>query len=175
MLKGLNKVMKKLHFLLLLLSIPMFCQAQFFGLAGQYAEKSDGQFVVNLAAPTFHKKNIANSFVSSGLEFSTSGGAKMSGLHLKPIQFATFFSEDLYNNKPYTILAGVDVGYLFDFRRGRQDAITITPNIYFDYKVIFMKAGYDFDVLHGNRQFFVRAGICLSIGTFKIVENTKIW
>lgn len=155
--------------------IPFFAYAQFFGLAGQYADGSDGQFVANLSVPTFHKKNPLNSFISSGLEFSTSGGAKMSGLNIKPIQFATFFSEDLYNTKPYTILLGVDAGYLFDFRRNRDNAIVITPNFHFDYKVVFLKAGYDFDVSHGRQQFFVRAGVCLSIGTFKVVENTTIW
>lgn len=167
--------MKKIALLALVVLVPILCKAQFIGLGGQYAEKSDGQFFANLAYPTFHKKNPLNTFVMSGIEFTTSGGTKMSGLHLKPIQLTTFISEDLYNNKPYTILLGVDAGYLFDFRHDRKDGIVFTPNAYFDYKFVFVKAGYDLDVSNGQQQFFVRAGLCFGLGSFKIMKNTKIW
>lgn len=170
--------MKKIKciLLMLLVLIPLASYGQFFGLGGQYSEKSDGQFVISGSFPTIHPAhNKLNSFVSSGLEFTTSGGAKMSGLHLKPVQISTFFSEDFFNNTPYTILLGVDGGYLFDFRRNRKNAITITPNLYFDYKIFFVKTGYEFDVSHGKSQYFIRAGVCIGMGSLKMFGNTKIW
>lgn len=170
--------MKKIKSLLfiLLVFLPLVSYGQFLGIGGQYSEKSDGQFVASFSFPTIHPAhNVLNSFVSSGLEFTTSGGAKMSGLHLKPLQISTFFSEDFFNNNPYTILLGVDGGYLFDFRHDQKNAITITPNLYFDYKIFFVKAGYDFDVSHGKSQYFVRAGICIGMGSLKMFGNTKIW
>ena len=66
-------------------------------------------------------------------------------------------------------------GYLFDFRHDRKNAITVTPNLYFDYKFFFVKAGYDFDVSHGRSQYFVRAGVCIGMGSLKMFGNTKIW
>lgn len=167
--------MKKINLLFLLLLFPLLSFGQFIGLGGQYANGSDGQFVANLAYPVFHKKNSLNSFISSGVEYTTYGGAKLSGLNIKPIQFSTFLSEDLFNKKPYTILLGVDGGYLFNFPKGRKNGIVFTPNVYVDYKSFFVKAGYDFDVSNGHNQFFVRAGICFGLGTIKMFPNTKIW
>lgn len=166
--------MKKIKLLLLVCLLPVFCYGQFFSLAGQYSEKSDGQFATNLSFPTLHPVNKLNSFISSGLEYTTSGGSKMSGLNLKPIQLQTYFSEDFFNNHPYTLLLGVDAGYLFDFRSRRDNAIVITPNLYLDYKFFFIKGGYDFDVSHGRNQFFVRAGVSIGMGVFKMFGNTKI-
>ena len=170
--------MRKIKSLLfvLLVFVPLISYGQCVGRGGQYSEKSDGQFVFSGSFPTYHPAhNKLNSFVSSGLEFTTSGGAKMSGLHLKPIQISTFFSEDFFNNTPFTLLLGVDGGYLFDFRHDRKNAITVTPNLYFDYKFFFVKAGYDFDVSHGRSQYFVRAGVCIGMGSLKMFGNTKIW
>ena len=79
--------MKRITTIFLLFLVPFALKAQFFGLAGQYADGSDGQFVASFSVPTWHNKNPLNSYISSGLEYSTSGGAKMSGLNNKPIQF----------------------------------------------------------------------------------------
>lgn len=166
--------MKKLNTLFLLLLLPIVCYGQFFGLGGQYSQGSDGQFFASFSFPTMHKENVLNSYLSSGLEFTTSGGAKMSGLNIKPIQITTYFSEDFFNKTPYTLLFGIDGGFLMDFRSKRKNTIVVTPNLYIDYKVFFVKAGYDIDVLHGNSQFFVRAGVCIGMGTLKMFGNTKI-
>jgi len=167
--------MKKLNILFLLTLLPFFCHAQFFGLAGQYTPDSDGQFVANFSFPTIRTKNILNTYISSGLEYSTPGGAKMSGLNLKPIQITTFFSEKFFNSKPFTVLLSVDGGYLFDFRSGYKNGIIVTPNLYADYKFFFIKTGYDFDVSNGRNQFFVRAGISFGMGVFKSFATTRIW
>lgn len=159
----------------LFLLCPFVSRAQFLGIAGQYASKSDGQFVANLSYPTIHPKNALNSFISSGVEFSTSGGAEISGLNIKPIQLSTFFSEHFFNNTKYTLLLGVDGGYNFDFRRGQKNGIIITPNLYWDKKYYFVKTGYDFDVTNGNGQFFIRAGLCFGMGTIKSFAKTEIW
>lgn len=167
--------MKKIRILLLLSVLPLFCYGQFFGLGGQYASKSDGQFFASFSFPTYHKHNNLGLFMSSGMEYTTGGGAKMSGLNLKPIQLSTVFNEDFFNNHPYTAMLSVDGGYLFDFRHNRNNAIVITPNLYFDYKIFFVRSGYDFDVTNGRSQFFVRAGIGIGLGTLKIFGNTKLW
>lgn len=167
--------MKKINILLLLLLLPIVSYGQMIGFGGQYSDGAKGQFVASLAYPTFHKKNKLNTFIASGMEVTTSGGAKMSGLNVKPIQIKSFLSEDLFNNKPYTILVGVDGGYLFDFRHGRKNGIIITPNVSVDYKIFFVKAGYDFDVTNGQNQFFARAGVGLGLSTLKMFAKTKIW
>jgi len=167
--------MKKLYLLIIVLSFPLLVRAQFIGLGGQYSQKSDGQFFMNFSYPVFHKKNPLNSFIASGLEYTTCGGTKLSGLNLKPIQINTFFSERFFNNTKYTLMLGVDAGYLFNFPKGHKNGVVITPNLYFDYKFFFVKGGYDFDVSNGINQFFIRAGVCFGMGTIKMFPNTKIW
>lgn len=167
--------MKKSKILLLLLLLPVLCYGQLIGLGGQYSNGANGQFFASMAFPTLHEKNKLNTFVSSGLEITTSGGAEMSGLNLKPIQIKSFLSEDLFNNNPFTILVGVDGGYLFDFRRGQKNGIVLTPNVYVDYKFFFVKAGYDFDVSNGRNQFFARAGVGIGLGVLKMFTKTRIW
>ncbi|NDW19505.1 hypothetical protein D0T53_11370 [Dysgonomonas sp. 216] len=167
--------MGRLKFLFILWVFPLFCYSQFLGFAGQYTPDSDGQFVTNLSFPAYHKKNKLNAYISSGLEYSTPGGAKMSGLNIKPVQFTTFFGERFFSTSKVTLLLSVDGGYLFDFRRRSKDGILITPNLYADYKFFFVKAGYDFDVINGRNQFFVRAGISLGMGIFKSFAKTQIW
>lgn len=165
----------KIKLLFILVLIPLVGKAQFLGFGQQYSEGAHGQFVANMSFPTFHHPNKLNTYVSSGLEFTTSGGAKMSGLHLKPLQITTFFSEDFFNDHDYSVLLGVDAGYLYDFRRGRKNDYTVTPNLYFDYKVFFVKAGYDIGLTKGQSQFFIRAGIGIGLSTFKMFATTKIW
>lgn len=167
--------MKKTKILLLLLLLPIVCYGQLIGLGGQYSTGANGQFFTSMAFPTFHEQNKFNVFVSSGLEFTTSGGARMSGLNLKPIQIKSFLSEDFFEKSPVTLLVGVDGGYLFDFRKGKQNGIIITPNVYADYKIFFVKAGYDFDVTNGQNQFYVRAGVGLGLGVLKMFAKTKMW
>lgn len=167
--------MRKIIAILFLVVLPGLCHAQFVGIGGQYSQGGDGQFFGNLSYPSFHAKNKLNTYVSSGVEYTTPGGAKLSGLNIKPIQITTFFNEDFYEKSPVTLLLGVDAGYLLNFKHGQKDAITISPNLYADYHIFFVKTGYDFDILHGRRQFFVRGGIGIGLGTFKWFANTKVW
>lgn len=166
--------MKKAKILIILILLPILCYGQFFGIGGQYSQASDGQFVISASFPTYHEENKLNIFVSSGLEYTTSGGAKLSGLNVKPVQLQTYFSEDFYNDNPVTLLLGMDAGYLFDFRHGKKNSIVITPNLHCEYKIFFVKTGYDIDTFHGNSQFFVRAGIGIGLGTFKMFAKAKI-
>jgi len=152
-------------FVLTVLSLPAYCQL--FGVGGQYSQKADGQFFVNAALPTFTKENALHLFNLSGLEYTTPGASRLSGLHLKPIQLSTYFSDAIFYDSPFTLSAGVDAGYLFDFRKGHDDVIVLTPNLYMDYKIFFIKGGYDIDTFHGNNQFFIRAGIGFALGTMK--------
>jgi hypothetical protein len=169
----LRSVKVKIVFLLLL--VPFAGRAQFLGLGGQYASKSDGQFAASFSFPTIHPKNPLNCFISSGLEYTTSGGAEMAGLNLKPLQLSWFGTEKFFNKTPFTLLLNLDAGYLLDFRHVQKDGLVLTPNLYVDYKYYFLKAGYDLDVTNGQKQFFVRAGVCLGLGTFKSFLDTQIW
>lgn len=162
---------------LLLLFIPLVCSAQFIGAGLQYADArgkgNDFQFAANASFPVWHKKNPLNSFVSSGIDY-TGGSSPVAGLNIKPIQLQSFLSESLFNNNKCTLLVGCDAGYLFNFRHGK-DGVIITPNIYFDYRFFFIKAGYDFNVTAGKDQFFLRAGVSIGMGTIKSFVKTKIW
>lgn len=153
------------------------CSAQFIGAGVQYADAKDKgndfQFAANISYPMWHKKNPLNSFISSGIDY-TGGSSPVAGLNIKPIQLTSFLSESLFNNNNATILVGCDAGYLFNFKHG-EDGIVITPNVYFDYKFFFLKAGYDFNVTGGEQQFFVRAGFSLGMGSIKSFVRTRIW
>ncbi|MDR2955935.1 MAG: hypothetical protein LBV43_12730 [Prevotella sp.] len=169
--------MRTIKIVFFLLLFPLVCSAQFIGIGAQYADAKDKgndfQFAASASYPTWHKKNPLNSFISSGIDY-TGGSSPVAGLNLKPIQLTSFISESLFNENKATILVGCDAGYLFNFRHGK-DGIVITPNVYFDYKFFFVKAGYDFNVTGGEQQFFVRAGFCLGMGTIKSFVKTRIW
>ena len=165
--RNVQKFRKRICLFLLpvLFSVPAY--GQLFGVGGQYAQQSDGQFFVNIALPTWTKHNPLRFFNLSGLEYTTSGGARMSGLQLKPIQLSTYLSDKIFYDSPVTLSLGVDAGYLFDFRRRHKNTVVLTPNFYMDYKIFFVKTGYEVDTFHGNHQFFVRAGIGFALGTMK--------
>lgn len=169
--------MKTIKIIALLLLLPLACLAQLIGIGAQYTDaKGKGnaiQFAANASFPVWHKKNPLSSYISSGIDY-TGGSSPVAGLNIKPIQFTSFISESLFNDHPFTILVGCDAGYLFNFRHGK-DGIVITPNAYFDYKGVFVKTGYDFNVTGGKQQFFVRLGFNFGIGTFKNFVKTKIW
>lgn len=169
--------MKKITFIVFLLLFSLTCSAQFIGAGVQYADaKGKGnnfQFAANVSYPVWHKKNPLNTFIASGIDY-TGGSSPVAGLNVKPIQLTSFLSESLFNQNKATILVGCDAGYLFNFRHGK-DGIVITPNVYFDYKFFFVKAGYDFNVTGGEQQFFVRAGFSIGMGTFKSFVKTEIW
>lgn len=168
--------MKRIFFVITLLILSLnICQAQFFGVSGQYASKADGQFVAEFSYPVFKKKNPLKSFISSGMEYSTYGGAELSGLNIKPIKINTFLGENFFSRTKYTVMFGVDGGYLLNFPHGKKNGIVVTPNFYFDYKLFFVKAGYDFDVINGKNQFFVRAGLGFGMGAIKMIAKTRIW
>ncbi len=158
---------RKIITLFVLTIISLSAYSQLIGIGGQYAQKSDGQFFMNAAIPTFTKDNPLHLFNLSGLEYTTSGGASLSGLQIKPIQLSTYLSDRIFYESPVTISLGVDAGYLFDFRHGHKNTIVLTPNFYMDYKIFFVKTGYEFDTLHGKDQFFIRAGIGFALGTMK--------
>lgn len=169
--------MKIIKIVLLFLILPLACSAQFIGAGIQYADAkgkgNDFQFAAGASFPVWHKKNPLNSFVSSGIDY-TGGSSPVAGLNIKPIQLTSFLSESLFNSNKCTFLVGCDAGYLFNFRHG-EDGIVITPNVYFDYKFFFVKAGYDFNVTAGKEQFFIRTGVSIGMGTLKGFVKTRIW
>jgi len=158
---------KRIFFCLTLLILSLPAYSQLLGIGGQYAQKAHGQFFVNAALPTYTKDNPLHLFNLSGLEYTTPGASRLSGLNLKPIQLSTYLSNNIFYGSPFTLSLGVDAGYLFDFRSNHDNTIVLTPNFYIDYKIFFVKTGYDIDTLHGNSQFFVRAGIGFTLGTMK--------
>lgn len=168
-------MIKFIKILFLLFLLPFVGKAQFLSLGGQYAEKSDGQLAASFSFPTIHPKNPLNCFISSGLDYTTSGGAQLAGLNIKPVELSWFGTERFFNKTPFTFLLNCDAGYLIDFRKHQKDGIVITPNLYLDYKYFFLKTGYDLDVTNNKQQFFVRAGVCLGLGTFKSFLDTQIW
>lgn len=140
---------------------------QIISFGGQYSQKADGQFVVNIAYPTYIRSNSLNLFMLSGMEYTTPGAGKLSGLHIKPIQLSTYFSDYLFYQAPVTCTLGVDAGFLADFRGNHKSTVVLSPNFYIDYKIFFLKAGYDMDVLHGKHQYYVRAGVGFTLGVMK--------
>lgn len=170
------KEMKIYGILFIFLLIPFTCSAQLLSIGAQTtAPKGDGnivQFAANASYPVY-KNRALRSYIASGIDY-TGGSSPVAGLNVKPIQFTSYLNESLFNNHSFTFLVACDAGYLFNFRHGK-DGVIITPNAYFDYKGVFVKTGYDFNVTEGEHQFFVRLGINFGIGTFKNFVKTKIW
>ncbi|MFV0417550.1 MAG: hypothetical protein ACK5KT_02300 [Dysgonomonas sp.] len=168
--------MKAIKIIFLFLLLPIMCSAQLIGIGAQYTDAkgkgNDFQFAANASFPVWHKKNALNAFLASGIDY-TGGSSPVAGLNIKPLQFTSYINESLFNKHPFTILVGCDAGYLFNFRHGK-DGIIITPNIYFDYKSFFLKTGYDMNVTGNEQQFFVRLGVNLGLGTFKMFAKTSI-
>ncbi len=168
--------MKSIYITFILLLLPVCLSAQFIGIGTQYADAEGKgnalQFAANVSYPVYHKKNILNSYISSGIDY-TGGSSPVAGLNIKPISVTSYLSESLFNNNKYTLMVGCDGGYLFNFKHGK-DGVVVTPNIYFDYKSFFVKTGYDFNVTGGEKQFFVRVGFSVGMGALKMLPNTKI-
>jgi len=162
-----NMPIRKLFILFILSLLSLTAYSQLLGIGGQYAQQSNGQFFVNAALPTFYESNALRLFNMSGLEYTTRGGAHLSGLQLKPIQLSSYLSDKIFYKSRFVLTLGVDAGYLFNFSKGYKNTIVVTPNLYMDYKLFFLKTGYEIDTLHGNHQFFVRAGIGFALGTIK--------
>lgn len=150
--------------------------AQLLGIGTRFVPPRDGsnaiEFSSNLAFPTWHPENALNLFNFSGIEYN-GGSTKSSGMNIKPIQLKTYFSENLYNTKPYTIFAGFDAGYLFNFNGGK-DGIVLTPNVSVEYKVFFVNTGWDFNLMAKKNNFYIRVGVGFGLGTFKAIAKTKI-
>lgn len=158
---------KKTIALLAMLIVAVGARGQLIGLGGQYAQKSDGQFFISAALPTYQPTGSLHLFNLSGVEYTTYGGAALSGLQIKPIQLSSYLSNKLFYDSRFVLTLGVDAGYLFNFGKGRKNTVVVTPNLYFDYKIFFLKTGYELDTLHGNHQFFVRVGVGFALGTLK--------
>lgn len=158
---------KKVFIFTIFLILSFQVYGQLLGLGGQYAERSNGQFFINAAYPTFYENNPLHLINLSGLEYTTRGGARLSGLQIKPIQLSSYLSDKIFYESPVVIALGIDAGYLFNFSKGYKNTIVLTPNFYADYKIFFLKTGYELDTLHGNHQFFVRVGVGFALGTMK--------
>lgn len=152
-------------FILTMLSIQAY--SQLIGIGGQYSQRSNGQFFVSAALPTCYKVNALRLMNFSGIEYITPGKARLSGIQLKPIQLSSYLSDKIFYDSPIVITLGIDAGYLFNFSKGYKNTIILTPNFYLDYKIFFLKTGYEIDTFHGNHQFFIRAGIGFVLGTMK--------
>lgn len=164
---------RRLILYLILMVFSLSAYSQLVGVGGQYAQKSNGQFFANISLPTYTKSNSLHIFNMSGIEYTTPGASYLSGLLLKPVQLSTYFSNYIFYESPFTLSAGIDAGYLFDFRSGHDNTIILTPNFYVDYKIFFIKTGYDIDTFNGNSQFFIRAGVGFTLGTMKHLKLRK--
>ncbi|MFV0417551.1 MAG: hypothetical protein ACK5KT_02305 [Dysgonomonas sp.] len=155
--------MKRIIFIFLSL-LPAFMYAQFIGVAGQVAD-SKGQFAATMSAPYKILGNDDHAFqfvLSSGMEYTTSG-PKISGLNFKPISVWM-----VGNNMESPISYGLrlDGGYNFNLTHG-QNGVIVTPNLYLDWSVFYVSAGYDYNISHKQSQFYVRMGVGITLGLLK--------
>lgn len=159
----------KIFILVVILFLPITCMGQIFGLGVQTSKSSNSyklQFNTSISAPYYNDINHnLCSIVSMGIDY-VSGGSTVSGLNLKPIMFATT-TPDILGGQKYTLMVGADTGYNINFQHGHS-GIILTPNIYFDYKVFYIKVGYDYNTFHNEGQFFIKTGVGLGLGFFKM-------
>ncbi|NDV69642.1 hypothetical protein [Dysgonomonas sp. 25] len=163
--------MKKYIFILLFF-IPVAGFSQLVGVAGQWTKfEGDSHFQFNASASFPYLNNLGDKtcwMFGGGVDY-LSGSTTVSGLNIKPAQFV-ITSANIFGVKSYTIMLGADAGYNFNFNHG-NDGIILTPNIYMDYKIFYVKAGYDYNTSHNEGQFFVRAGLGLGVGFFKMFKR----
>lgn len=163
--------MKLILSFLLFLVFPTISMAQFASIGLQYTDAKDIQFATSASYPYIMLSDKSVSYISGGVEY-TGGSSPVAGLNIKPLQLSTGFSKPMFS-KNYTLILSCDGGYLFNFEHGK-DGIVITPNLYIDYNSVYIKTGYDFNVTEGERQFFVRAGICFGWGSVKKTVKKKM-
>lgn len=163
--------MKKYIFIVLFL-LPVACMGQVLGVAGQWTKfDGDNKFQFNASASVPYMNSLEDRtcwILSGGVDY-LSGSSTVSGLNVKPAQFA-ITSSNIFGMKKYTIMLGADAGYNFNFNHG-NDGIILTPNIYMDYKMFYMKTGYDYNTFHNEGQFFVRLGMGVGVGFFKMFKR----
>lgn len=166
----------KTLFVILLICIPMCVSAQLLGIGVECVPPKNGsnaiQFQANVAYPTWTNKNLINLFVLSGVDY-TGGSSPVSGFNIKPLQLKSYITESLYNDYPFSVFVGMDAGYLFAHRHGK-DGITLSPNLHLEYSVFYVNTGWDFNVTGHQNQFYVRLGVGFGLGTFKSIAKTKI-
>ncbi len=167
--------MKYLIFILLL--VPLTCVGQILGISSQLSKYDGGhkfQFNVSGAFPYLSNLNSYDDNINwlfcGGIDY-LSGSSTVSGLNIKPMSFMTT-TKQIFEDTPFTVMLGVDAGYNFNFNHG-NDGIILTPNLYLDYGVIYMKAGYDYNTFENEGQFFVRLGIGIGPGFIKKVFRNK--
>lgn len=156
--------MKKILFLLLLV-LPTAAMAQMLGVGAQWSEFDRINFHATLAYP--YKTNMGEKItwsLGSRLDY-VSGSPTVSGLNVKPLSFDITTSE-LYIIKPITVSIGADAGYNFNFMHGNS-GVVLTPNLYLDYSIFYMKFGYDYNTFENEGGFFVRFGIGIGQGFIK--------
>jgi hypothetical protein len=161
--------MKKLLFILLLIA-PITCMGQMLGVGAQWTEFEKIQFNATASYP--YKTHLGDNFcwmLSGGVDY-VGGSSTVSGLNVKPASFMITTS-DFFALKPVTISLGCDAGYNFGFKRYVNDGIILSPNIYFDYKTFYIKAGYDYNTFENEGQFFVKFGIGLGQGFIKMLSR----
>lgn len=159
--------MKKLLFILLF--VPATCMGQMLGVGAQWTDFEKIQFNATAAYP--YKTHIGDSFcwmLSGGVDY-VGGDSKISGLNVKPASF-NITTSDYFALKPITISVGCDAGYNFNFRHG-HDGLVLSPNIYFDYKTFYVKAGYDYNTFENEGQFFIKFGVGLGQGFIKMLSR----
>lgn len=158
-------IMKKVIFAVLLL-MPLTCFGQFLGVGYQTANFDKNQFAANVSFPYYfmNSKDKAIFLMNGGLDFTTSG-PKISGLNIKPVSLAVTNTNMLVGGKS-TLMLRLDAGYNFNFTHG-NDGVILTPNLYADYSTFYLTAGYDYNAIHNEGQFFVRLGVGLTWGVMK--------
>lgn len=169
-------MIKKGLIILISVLLPAFAFAQLVGVGAQYVDPKAGenavQFQANLSFPVWTAKNPLNVYMSSGVDY-TGGSSPVSGINFKPVQLSSYISEDWFNSSKMTFMVGADAGYLVNHRHGK-DGIVLTPHIYLEYSIFYLKSGWDFNVTGHKDQFFIRLGVGFGIGTFKSIAKTKI-
>ena len=76
----------------------------------------------------------------------------------------------IFEDAPITAMIGTDAGYNFNFNHG-HDGVILTPFLYLDYGIIYLKTGYDYNTFEDEGQFFVRLGVGVGPGFIKLLKK----
>lgn len=163
------------YLILVFLLIPLSCAGQLLGVAGQWS-KFDGdskfQFNASAAFPYLNNFNEGSSStrwaLCGGVDY-LSGSSTISGLNIKPASFMITTSK-IFEDTPITAMVGADAGYNFNFNHG-HDGVILTPFLYLDCGIIFLKTGYDYNTFEDEGQFFVRLGVGVGPGFIKLLRK----
>lgn len=139
--------------ILFIFSFTSSLSAQVFGLGAKFDKEV--MFSANFNLPLLFDKYLPYD-IAGGVEYTTPNDKLPSGLQL---QVSSMYFIDEGSAKAHLITAGVTAGYLFDFNKTFANQFRVTPYVYAEIGILYIKTGYDYYMPLQKGNAFISIGL----------------